>query len=292
MSVFVSMRGPASAAEIQCLQYCPKMPVPSVSSDEYARNRWPSGRTPTEATCFEALLTGQIVDGDYSKLVTFYRAYHPFLTQFRLNSPGGDVDEAIKIGKLFRKNLIIAWAPIRFSPSTQSLWRVCDGQDCMCASACALIWFGATERHGAVGLHRPRTDDQAFKALSPDEASIVYRQMLNSVTHYLEEMEAPRPMIDAMVATGSAEIRWVDASEDELERPPSIAEWEDASCGSFTTQENDTYLRLMMRMGPAAPKKPTQEEQLLYKLLSERAQKKFTCITFLVDKHRDHLLPP
>jgi len=66
--------------------------------------------------------------------------------------------------------------------------------------------------------------------------------MLDSVARYLDEMEAPKSMIDAMVATGSAEIRWVDSSGDGLVRPPSIAEWEDASCGTFVDQEDKTML--------------------------------------------------
>lgn len=186
----------------------------------------------------------------------------------RLNSTGGSVDEAIKIGRLFRKYLITAWAPIGVPPNVPALWKVCSGQNCTCASACSLIWFGAVHRNGSVGLHRPRTDDPTFRALSPAEASVVYRQMLDRVARYLEEMEAPKSMIDAMVATGSAEMRWVDASEEGFERPPSIAEWEDASCGSITVQENSTFLQLM---GALAAKKPlTQQEQLAYKLLLER----------------------
>jgi hypothetical protein len=43
-------------------------------------------------------------------------------------------------------------------------------------------------------------------------------------------MEAPRPVIDEMLATSSSEIRWVNAIADGLSRPPSYAEWEDASC--------------------------------------------------------------
>jgi len=243
------------------------------------------------SSCFEGLLAGQIIKGDYEKLVSFYEANHPFLANFRLNSAGGDVDEAIKIGQLFRKYLITAWAPIGIPPIPPFLWKVCSGQGCTCASACALIWFGAVERHGAVGLHRPRTDDPAFKALSPADASVVFRRMLDRVTRYLEDMEAPRPMIEAMVATSSAEIRWVDSEKDGgLKRPPSIAEWEDASCGSFTAEENSTYLELMGAMG--SKKQLTQQEELLYKLLSERSSKKDQCDYVLRSSHRDQLLPP
>jgi hypothetical protein len=114
------------------------------------------------------------------------------------------------------------------------------------ASACALIWFGSVTRIGVVGLHRPTTDDPAFKALSPADASPIYRRMIESVTNYLDEMETPKPMIDAMIATGSAEMRWVDSDKDGLENPPSIAEWKAASCGSVTAQEKKTLMDLGM----------------------------------------------
>jgi hypothetical protein len=52
-------------------------------------------------------------------------------------------------------------------------------------------------------------------------------------------MEVPKPLIDSMVAIGSAEIEWVDSNR-AFQRPPSFAEWVDASCGPFTKQESDT----------------------------------------------------
>jgi hypothetical protein len=69
-----------------------------------------------------------------------------------------------------------------------------------------LIWFGAPERNGSVGLHRPHTDDEAFKKLPPEEAATAYRRMLDHIASYSAEMEIPRDIIDAMVRTGSSEI--------------------------------------------------------------------------------------
>jgi len=99
------------------------------------------------------------------------------------------------------------------------------------------MWFGGVERSGTVGLHRPRIDDPAFKALRGADATKVYNRILLEIARYLEEMEVPRPMIDAMVATGSSEIRWIDSIGDDLFRPPSIAEWEDAACSAFNKEE-------------------------------------------------------
>jgi hypothetical protein len=72
-----------------------------------------------------------------------------------------------------------------------------------------------------------------FKGLSPADASTAYRRALASIAAYLDEMEVPKSIIESMVTTSSSDIRWVDAGNDGLERvPPSIAEWEYASCGS------------------------------------------------------------
>src|ERR1700687_1599231 len=73
-----------------------------------------------------------------------------------------------------------------------------------------------------------------FKALPPAEASKDYRGGLEEISRYFEKMETPRPLIDAMLATSSSEIRWIDSWDDKLESPPSFEEWIDASCGSFT----------------------------------------------------------
>jgi hypothetical protein len=55
---------------------------------------------------------------------------------------------------------------------------------------------------------------------------------LGEVAAYLDEMDVPKPIIDSMVATSSGDILWVNDFDDRLEKPPSVAEWVDASCGS------------------------------------------------------------
>ena len=107
------------------------------------------------------LLSGDIVKGDYERVATFLDAHRPKM--FALNSNGGDVDEALKIGRLFRKFLVLTLVPTKSS--------YCGGEDCTCASACALIWFGGVNRGGTVGLHRPRPTDPMFGKLSPVDAT-------------------------------------------------------------------------------------------------------------------------
>ena len=230
--IFCWMSVPAYAAKISCAR-----PFGSITQQQ-AKMQWPSGRMPVaNVTCSGGYLAGEISKGDYEKVATLLRANEPFLGTFSLNSPGGDVDEALRIGRLFRKYLISTWAPLTSNDDAGPLLfplnsgnPLCSGQHCTCASACALIFLGGVDRLGTVGLHRPQIIDPAFRGLSPTDASTVYRQMLGRIAAYLDEMEVPKPIIKSMIATDSGDIHWVDAN-DGLVRPPSIAEWEDASCG-------------------------------------------------------------
>jgi hypothetical protein len=225
---------PARAAEVSCLEHSAGSAHAQLQSsaasasnntakanpfDQFDQNDW------EDVPCVEGLLRGAIVAGDYQKIVNLFRVGHPLLRRFSLISPGGSVEEAIRIGRLFRKYVITATAPHRllngsFEASGPHASMLCSGSsECVCASACALTWFGAVDRWGTVGLHRPHTDEPAFRTMTPSEASIAYRRILDGIRKYLDEMEVPKQMIETMVATGSAEIRWIDATEDKVGRP-------------------------------------------------------------------------
>jgi hypothetical protein len=128
-----------------------------------------------------------------------------------------------------------------------------------------------------------------FRALGPADAAKAYRGVLDDIARYIAEMEVPRPMLDAMVATGSSEVRWVYSDDDNLERPPSYAEWEDAACGSFTKQEEESIINLGVKSNMSSL---TAEEALLLKLLQEKQDKKIFCQRDLRLSRRDKLPPP
>jgi hypothetical protein len=168
----------------------------------------------------------------------------------------------------------------------------CDDNDetsCRCVSACALIWFGAPKRFGVVGLHRPRTTDPAFRALSPEAAAKVYKGELNGIAHYLDEMEVPKPMIDAMVATSSVDVRWVDDHRDRLERAPSFAEWVGASCGQISAEETNTKLELERKKSKSTL---NANEALLLKMLDQKDKDYNFCELQLLTSTRERLPRP
>jgi hypothetical protein len=278
----------ARAAEVRCIGhfYLPQKP-------EWFARRWPSGVRPDKDTCTSGFIFGPIQAGDYEKVRDLYRKNHPFIADFTIASPGGNVAEAIKIGQLFRQYLIQANAPLRIALSKEEPFFVSIPSDlpecqelnsCVCASACALIWFGAVDRFGSAGLHRPRTDDPSFKALDATKATQAYRETLNSVRQYMDTMEVPKPLIETMIATGSADIKWVDGVDDGLERPPSLAEWEDATCGRLTSEEKKVLRKNTKSMTP--------EELNLKSQLEIRDKKRITCKIVLLSRNRDKLSPP
>jgi hypothetical protein len=247
----------ASGAELICTV---EGDLPGAAADLYYK---PRNGDPLTGKCIWAALRGNIEAGDYEKLQKLIRNSWPRLLLVDIESNGGSVYEALKIGRLLRKYLITTTVPkhrcyvakpglpplppgASWSPlPTDNLFADLvppPADSCICASACALIWFGGIERMGTVGLHRPRTTDSDFANSPPDKAMALYRKVLSDIEGYLTEMETPRPVIDAMLATGSSEIHWINARNDHLSRPPSYAEWEDAACqenpfAKYTPQE-------------------------------------------------------
>src|ERR1700733_10106511 len=139
---------PAHAAEVSCLKFDAanteltdknggNVAPPDAAAHSLDPNDW------KDIPCVEGLLKGTIMTGDYDKILVWLRFSHPMLDSFALLSPGGSVEEAMMIGRLFRKYTIAVLAPVRlldgsfeaFGPHGAPL--LCVGSsECDCASAC------------------------------------------------------------------------------------------------------------------------------------------------------------
>ena len=98
-------------------------------------------------------IDGEIEKGDYHRLISVILNYGNIPSGGGITSPGGDVIEAMKIGRFIRKNHM-----------SLVLVQPCD-------SACAFIVFAAVKRvAGKLGLHRPRYDPQYFSQLTGEDA--------------------------------------------------------------------------------------------------------------------------
>jgi hypothetical protein len=124
-------------------------------------------------------------------------------------------------------------------------------------------------------------------SLDPIEGANAYRQVLDSIRQYLDEMEVPEPIIQEMIKTSSADIIWTDNLDETLERPPSLAEWEDANCGSVSKKDHDALSKLEGKRS-----KLTIEEQSLRDELKKKESRRGVCKFELLSSYRDKLSAP
>src|SRR5262245_35063364 len=95
LAVVMTSSSPATALDMSCRKNYRGV----VERDPaFLTDRFPAGRRPTsDVTCGNASLKGPIVVGDADKFARFLREHHPFLLSVSLESPGGNVFEAMKI---------------------------------------------------------------------------------------------------------------------------------------------------------------------------------------------------
>jgi hypothetical protein len=148
------------------------------------------------------LIRGTIEKGDYARLIQFVRHpdnYGRFARTVYLDSPGGDVAEAIKIANLLDKSYAAT--------------HVASGARCY--SACFILWMSGVARHvssgATLGVHRILVR-QGEKSVDPQSA--YFTRIARSVENYMAGLGTPRAILDKMNATAPADLfvfnpRWL-----------------------------------------------------------------------------------
>lgn len=110
-----------------------------------------------------------------------------------IESNGGDVETAMKIGRLLRAK--------ELSISTNT-----------CVSACNLIAFGAVSRiiSGPFGIHRPFAIDSSYDY---KKSNAEYQRISEMLAAYLSEMNIDPSISQMMLNTSPENIRWLTYSE-------------------------------------------------------------------------------
>ena len=195
--------------------------------------------------CRVAVLEGKILQNDDHAVKTFINS-EPFLVRVWTISIGGSVETAINMGQTLRKYLLITSAYIGIPPniglftmndigedrSTQ-IDPPCLGGQCICASACFLVWAGGILREGNyIGLHRPSIGDQPYGALSLTDAQSQYQDIIFKVRQYLNSVEVPPRLSDIMLETAKERIYILsdDPAYAVINDPYSVKDWLDANC--------------------------------------------------------------
>ncbi len=152
-----------------------------------------------------------------------------------LNSNGGDVEAAISAGEFVRQKSMYTMVSV---PSS-------------CASACVFVLLGGVTRTpgGNIGLHRPFTG-----ALSTSEsmAKGQYERVNRLIRQYLNRMNIPEALLDAMNQIPPGSMQWLRGSSDsgrlqELhlsgEDPVWAEQKNSGSAKNLGVSKKDFYLR-------------------------------------------------
>jgi hypothetical protein len=117
-----------------------------------------------------------------------------------LNSLGGSITDAIKIGRIMRKERLTASVKLANE----------------CTSACVLIDAGAVKRlnFGKIGIHQPYflvPND----AVQPDAVGQSYSIMLKQIRSYLSEMNVSESLADEMLKTLPSDVKYLTHDQQE-----------------------------------------------------------------------------
>ena len=171
--------------------------------------------------------------------------------QIDISSEGGDIIEAIKIGRFARdilarvlvrgivinpKQGMIEWFLKEYPNKAYAMYytremgngeRIKENDLRKCYSACILIFYGAVERKignnldnrrgkkviPIMGLHSPYFDKKLYSKLNANDAKNKYNELEKLVKDYLTEMGAPNALITRMFESASNEVDLLDADE-------------------------------------------------------------------------------
>ena len=155
-------------------------------------------------------MSGEIRAGDRDKLVNLLRsdlASTPSITDIWLNSPGGDLSEAIKIGAVIEDLGYTAIVPA----------------GAKCASACFFIWVSASGRlaPGEIIIHRPYFD-MRNSSQSASGFEKHYRTTSEAASLYLRQRNVPLDLVDLMLKVSSSD-GYVLSEADKLRIGPMSA---------------------------------------------------------------------
>ena len=158
--------------------------------------------TPGVVGGYEVLLHGEITPRDYTHLIEQLRAgpTGKKVVFFQLDSHGGNVQAAMRIGLFLRNNEASA--------------EVSNGA--VCASACVFVLAGAVVRtvQGRVAIHRPFNPNDTDT--SQESQKKTYLKLQGEIRKYLQDMNVSPALYDDMlyISPDSAKV----LTNDELQR--------------------------------------------------------------------------
>lgn len=156
--------------------------------------------TVSSSCLFPIHLIGEITNRDGEQMERLLKAKKDPLISVSVNSSGGDVNAAIKIGRLLL--------------SHEANVSVKDGD--LCASSCVLVLAGAVRKdiEGTVAIHRIQfADHRVAASLNQEQYRKIYEQGMDEIKSYLKEMGIRPDLADEMMRYSSDEAHVLSLPE-------------------------------------------------------------------------------
>jgi hypothetical protein len=243
------------------------------------------------------VLEGKIEVGDYIKLRSVYGERNtnqfyigmPEANEIYLASPGGDLAEAMKIGRLVRalKLHTIIPSKLKYPLGPYERYSVADRHQLtnpkanyLCTSACFFIFVAGITRTDEVGfqdprlgIHRPYLSEIDLSALSGDQAITSANRVRAAVENYLKEMNVPAKYVDLMFSIPKDKIQWVGKADFEADLEgtiPELNDWLAARCDKRTDVEKAVWEKLK------ADPRPLGQYSTAERSIADKMQKKMS----------------
>lgn len=204
------------------------------------------------ATYPMVVIEGEIVKGDHQTFLAAVRNERGRVGEVILLSPGGDFEEAMKIGRSMRAlelNSSVPYRDERGRPDCR-IEAPKDPANCTAASAAFFVHVGSVFRSGQyLAVHRPYFDPKAFGSLSQAAARKAFEALQMEARAYMVEMDVPLQVQNDVLATPSDKAMLLDnktVATYFAGHLPSQHEWLLAKCSSITAAERqfwDNYQR-------------------------------------------------
>ena len=204
------------------------------------------------------VLEGKISAGDYDKFRAFLAVKSNFdkiIGGVFLASPGGNVAEAMRIGRLIRELKLSTEAPSgppagipKFGESLIRENNLVDPKNYLCASACFFVYVSGVFRTlnwvGRLGVHEPIVQGNIGRPLNGDEVSKSNWFVRETVKNYLKDMSVPDKYADLVFSVPPNKMRWITQSEFDSDLQgfsPELRGWIGAKCDSRAGKEKNSF---------------------------------------------------
>lgn len=183
------------------------------------------------------VLQGVIEEGDFEKFLDIVLVGGLHADRIFLASNGGNATEAFKIGRLIRDLGYTTQAPILAgdTPLCNPSLGV-SSQNCVCYSACSLIYVAGVERQGDyLGVHRVFLNYADSRNLGLADSIELSNRMTQQSATYLLDMDAPISLIEKINSSSSDQLEILEESyirNNLAGYIPAYEEWLIARCGS------------------------------------------------------------